>query len=535
MQFLPSEFTTFLHYATPPVVGAFIGYVTNKIAIKMLFRPLKAWRIFGIRIPMTPGVIPSKRYELAGNMGEMVGDHLLTSKEIGNALTQKQFQRHLHSVIEERVGNLLHQDIGPIGSIIPQKFSIYYDIAIKTVKFQVKENIHTFIQGPEFAKNIEDSLEKRINQFLQREVGSVFTGHEREHIYRFLEHNLARMLSGTAMQQWLEDFIQQKVYEAIKREHSLADILPTSLQEHILGMLEKETPGLLLRLAAMLKEPEVRDRIVHGARGGVESFIGSLGPMAAMVSGFLKMDAVEQKIREYLIEKEGDITTWLQTEEVRQRVAEALMERLRSFMARPINSLIGTDQEENIDGFCKQLAHQLALVLQGKEVATALSSMLKVNLETYIDAGRLPVETVLKEFVGTQGLFSGKTWLKTEGVALLRSRETIATLDTMIDSMISSLINRPIGKLSNLLPADVREEIYQSVQTMASDMLAIEVPGLVASLNIKKIVAEKVNSLDLLRLERLLLSIMEEQFKYINLFGGILGFLIGCMNLLFIQ
>jgi uncharacterized membrane protein YheB (UPF0754 family) len=63
-------------------------------------------------------------------------------------------------------------------------------------------------------------------------------------------------------------------------------------------------------------------------------------------------------------------------------------------------------------------------------------------------------------------------------------------------------------------------------------MLCAEVPGLVASLNLKQIVQEKVDSLDLMRLERLLLSIMEEQFKYINLFGAILGFLIGGLNVL---
>ena len=62
-----------------------------------------------------------------------------------------------------------------------------------------------------------------------------------------------------------------------------------------------------------------------------------------------------------------------------------------------------------------------------------------------------------------------------------------------------------------------------------------EVPSLVDSLEIRQIVTEKVDSLDLLRLERLLMSIMEEQFKYINLFGGLLGFLIGLANLLLLQ
>ena len=54
---------------------------------------------------------------------------------------------------------------------------------------------------------------------------------------------------------------------------------------------------------------------------------------------------------------------------------------------------------------------------------------------------------------------------------------------------------------------------------------------MVESLNIQRMVTDKVNGLDLLQLERLLLSIMEEQFKYINLFGALLGFLIGLGNL----
>ncbi len=533
MQFIPSELALIVQYASPPVIGAFIGYVTNKVAIKMLFRPLKAWHILGFKVPMTPGVIPAKRLELAENMGEMVGDHLLTSKEISHALTQKGFQQHLYALIEERVGAILHRDIGPISSIVPQKFNIYFDIAIKTIKFQVKENIHNFIQSPEFAQRVEESLEKRLTHFLRREVGSILSGQERENGYRFIENNLTKILSGPTMQQWLEDYIQQKVYEALRQEKSLADILPQPLQQVFLETISRETPQLLLRLAALLKEPEVRDKIVQAARGGVESFISSLGPMAALVSGFLKMETVEGKIREYLQDKEEDINAWLQADEVREKVAEVLTERCRQFLARPVHTLIHIDNEEKVEHFCRLLADRLVVLLQGKDITLALSSMLKSYLEISIDSGSLPIGNVLSACFGKEGIGAGKSWIKAEGIAILRSRETLNALDSMIESMIAALINRPIGKLSNLLPVDVREEIYRSIQGMASNMLAIEVPGLVDTLNIRRIVAEKVNSLDLMRLERLLLSIMEEQFKYINLFGGILGFLIGCLNLLF--
>ena len=69
----------------------------------MLFRPLKPWRIFGLRVPMTPGVIPSKRHELAENIGIMVGEHLLTARDIGTALSMEPFQEHLHNLVDERV------------------------------------------------------------------------------------------------------------------------------------------------------------------------------------------------------------------------------------------------------------------------------------------------------------------------------------------------------------------------------------------------------------------------------------------------
>ena len=102
----------------------------------------------------------------------------------------------------------------------------------------------------------------------------------------------------------------------------------------------------------------------------------------------------------------------------------------------------------------------------------------------------------------------------------------------MMNSMFDSVLNRPVGRLDELLPAGVRTGVTDYAVLTINRILIREVPSLVESLNIRRIVTAKVDSLDLLKLERLLLSIMEEQFKYINLFGALLGFLIGLANLL---
>ena len=48
-------------YILPPLVGGVIGYVTNAIAIRMLFRPHTAKYIMGRRVPFTPASFPKRK------------------------------------------------------------------------------------------------------------------------------------------------------------------------------------------------------------------------------------------------------------------------------------------------------------------------------------------------------------------------------------------------------------------------------------------------------------------------------------------
>ncbi len=62
-----------------PLVGAFIGWVTNIIAIRMLFYPKHP-----VRIPFTSltlqGVLPSRHADLAASVGRAVSEELCPSQ-----------------------------------------------------------------------------------------------------------------------------------------------------------------------------------------------------------------------------------------------------------------------------------------------------------------------------------------------------------------------------------------------------------------------------------------------------------------------
>lgn len=70
-----------------PLIGAVIGYCTNYIAVKMLFRPLKPVKVFGKTLPFTPGIIPKRKPVLAHAIAQMVGTSLVGEEEIAAALS----------------------------------------------------------------------------------------------------------------------------------------------------------------------------------------------------------------------------------------------------------------------------------------------------------------------------------------------------------------------------------------------------------------------------------------------------------------
>lgn len=68
----------------PPIVGGVIGYFTNDLAIKMLFRPYRPYYLFKRRLPLTPGLIPSNQGRLAQRIADTIMGSLLTPAELEN-------------------------------------------------------------------------------------------------------------------------------------------------------------------------------------------------------------------------------------------------------------------------------------------------------------------------------------------------------------------------------------------------------------------------------------------------------------------
>lgn len=128
-----------------PLIGAFIGWITNLIAVKMLFRPYQPINILGWTVQ---GLIPKRQGEIARVVGRVVQDQLVNADEIMAMLKNPEMIAQL----EER--------------------------AISAVQFKVMSKVPKFLpmsMRAALAEVIREAIEKEMPELLDEMMGGLET------------------------------------------------------------------------------------------------------------------------------------------------------------------------------------------------------------------------------------------------------------------------------------------------------------------------------------------------------------------------
>lgn len=518
-------------FIAPPLLGAFIGYVTNYIAIRMLFRPLRPWHVLGVRVPLTPGIIPGKRHELAERMGEMVGTHLLTAEDVGRGLEKKSFRRDLKEAVEEKLDTFLDRELGPAASLVPLAYRERFRDLVELIRSKVVKAVFAYLESPGFESWLRDYLRRSGDELLARDLESFLDADRYGHLRRHLDERLSSALQSEGVGQAVARFLDDRAEQWLGSGRTLRELLPADLIEIILKQIARELPPLLEKFGGMLYDPEFRERLVKKGKEGIESFLDSLGGLSGLLAGFINMDRLHERIPEFLDRAADEIARWLREEKTQAQVAMLLRERIDALLDRPFGQFLEKVPYEKVAGARRFLRHRAVEIVRSRRTAETVLALAERGVDRLKDRS---FGSLLARVLPPDGLDQARAALAERLLAALRSpaaREAFSTV--LAEKAEAWLFHQPLGKLSARIPADVREELEEALFLQIGELLKKEVPPLVDTLNVRRIVAEKINTLDILKVEDLLLGIMQEQFKYINLFGALLGFLIGAMNILF--
>lgn len=286
---------------TAPLVGGLIGLITNGLAIRMLFRPMKPVYIGKLKLPFTPGLIPKERPRLAKSIGEVISRDLLNKDTLRTTLLSDSMKESMNSKIDEMVAkysqneetvsetiekfvakNILDEKLDNAKEIlsltITQK-AIEQDIGKSIVDYAYEE-IMTKTK-PVF-KSITSTAITSFKQPLANRITTMIDTKSRPLIEKFLEDQAEEILNMPIKEivvKYQDKIPQIKMYfwniyeEAITKK--LADVLDTvGISEVVTGKInELELPELEIMINELMKK-ELNALIwLGGLLGAVMGFI----------------------------------------------------------------------------------------------------------------------------------------------------------------------------------------------------------------------------------------------------------------------
>lgn len=148
-----------------PIIGAFIGWVTNWIAIKMLFHPRKPVKILFLTFH---GIFPKNKPRIANKLGLVVQRDLINFGDIKNRLQDPDALNNFKEEIAIRVENAIRdrvEKLGLLNAIVPDQLisSVH-----KTIIDEIERNLPTVI-GSSIDK-IEEKLD--IQELVRNKVSN---------------------------------------------------------------------------------------------------------------------------------------------------------------------------------------------------------------------------------------------------------------------------------------------------------------------------------------------------------------------------
>lgn len=90
------------------LIGAMIGWITNFIAIKMLFRPYKEINFFFFKIQ---GVLPKRKNEIGRSIAEVVNNELVSIKDIISKISADDIEENMGGIIDKILESRLKEEI----------------------------------------------------------------------------------------------------------------------------------------------------------------------------------------------------------------------------------------------------------------------------------------------------------------------------------------------------------------------------------------------------------------------------------------
>lgn len=466
-----------INLVTTPLVAGVVGYITNKIAIKMLFRPYKPkWYTLGWQ-----GIVPKTRPKLAVKISEIVGQKLLAHDDFLYALENNDIKAKIHSIIAEKLKSLNSKDIHAL-------------IRLSSLEDKIIDN-------KEVINNIlNNAAVSIVDIFLNKKID---INNFREPVFQLVKNfNLEKAI---------DDQLEKTINSFLSEDKILQDILPQDILNRKSDLVEYLTITIMANIRRLGKNDMVKAVLAQKVVNFKDNMLSSATGMDILKAGFINLFLSNEKIEQIVENELPHITEDLSTNPViYKNIYKTIEDEIDNLLKKPVNEVmvkLGFSDNHDIVLYIKNN------FVTNTNILDKVSALILDKLYQYSNLS-------IKEILVLLNIDIYK-FIKIDVIDILNA-ENYKTVKSNMINKFTAFISNNYNKI-----ADVITEL-------ALKLIKSNLKYALNAVNIEKIVKDKINALPLPEVENILFSFMKEHFKWINILGFFIGFMIGLAQALMI-
>ncbi|WP_291563151.1 MULTISPECIES: DUF445 family protein [unclassified Clostridium] len=498
-----------MKYIIGSMVGAVIGYLTNWLAIKMLFRPHKELRIGSFKMPFTPGLIPKEKERISKSVGETVGDHLLTKETILEALCNDNINEGISNYVGEKFKELQISDI-TIGDKAKELLNENYNKIYYGIRDSLSKSLLENVRSTQFKKGICEAITIEIKNKLQSNPREILNNNT----YNTAKGNLVvkskNYIDSDELKKNIEKILNDRMKDLDNCDKSLNDIIPKGLTSNLKIYTYNKRYDISSYIKTGIKSEKTEAKI----KDIITEVLSGMSPMIAM---FIKSDSIYEKIvngAEELLSQEQNITD----------IVMVINDIIDKILETKLSEIVNNTSKEGKDSAVETISNFFIEQLKESNIVENLLNKLEekfCSMET--------LEEVLKNMDFSYDEVINNMIIKIVDNTVYKE-EFVDKIKTIIEYGLNSVVKKSSRSLLINTNGETVNKLSKVLIDLYKKFIDNKAPQLIERFNIARIIEDKINSFDVMFVEKLILDIASKELKAITWLGALLGGIMGLLS-----
>ncbi len=508
----------FKMWIMPPLIGAVIGYFTNWLAIKMLFRPYKTIRIAGIRLPFTPGILPREKDRLAVSLGETVAQELLTPQVISKRMQSPEIRNMMEKGVTTALEGFFGQDAESLfGGRHPTVDVTDPDSGDESsLSFNMRASLRRLVTSADIQLSIKQMFADFLGRIGDLELRDLITKEQFVGAITKAASSIGHRASSTIA-------ATNETPNAHPLFRALVELPPDkTIQALSDAVVPRAYEFFLPYIDDFLHKDEVKMRLEAEALAFVRRALDRLGSFQRL---FVSIAGYDTKIAQTMPDTIEDLIQTigrvLRDASTPQKISEALSAALIAQRAKADAPFASESSQARGHGGVPGVLEAVLVSLNDSS-----EELEQRAAQSYDRLAGLQIKKLIGFSVSAEkasnflvSAFARST--EGEGGA---SSTTLGALFVQI--LRESAKGKTIAEFLGIRSEGI-EQISQTLVTTLLSLIETRMPMLVETIDIPSMVSEKIDSLDMREVEHIVLKVVKHELAWITWLGGILGMIIG--------